>query len=99
MLPFLMFPSRRTVPCHCRYGSSPFSPARRLPTESDSSFANRQTLQHSNLPTFPQTNPLRIRIYEKSADNSFRIRTSKTRHLKSFRIRICEKSGGGGPLF
>jgi hypothetical protein len=39
--------------------------------------------------------PFRFRIYEKTARNSFRIRTSKTQHLKSFRIRTYKKTGEG----
>ena len=36
-----------------------------------------------------------IRTYEKRARNSRRIRTSKTRHLKPFRIRTYKKTGRG----
>ncbi len=42
--------------------------------------------------------PFRIRTYEKTAHNSFRIRTSKTQDLKPFRIRTYEKTPGGGGL-
>src|SRR5579884_714809 len=39
-----------------------------------------------------------IRTYEKRARNPFRIRTSKSLDLKSFRIRTYRKTpGGGGP--
>ena len=41
------------------------------------------------------TNPFTIRTYEKRARNSRRIRTSKTRHLKSFRMNTYEKTPGG----
>src|SRR5271168_3906031 len=37
----------------------------------------------------------RICTYEKVTRNPFRIRTSKTQHLKSFRIRTYEKTPGG----
>jgi len=39
--------------------------------------------------------PFRIRTYEKATRNPFRMRTSKTQHLKSFRIRTYEKRGRG----
>jgi hypothetical protein len=42
-------------------------------------------------------NPFRIRISAKCAYNPFGIRSFKTRHLKSFRIRISEKRGRGVP--
>src|SRR5580658_6860488 len=41
------------------------------------------------------TNTFRIRTYEKSTRNPFRIRTSKTKDLKLFRMNIYEKRGGG----
>src|SRR5580693_5550336 len=41
------------------------------------------------------TIPFRIRASEKRARNSCRIRTSKTRHLKPFRIRTYKKTPGG----
>jgi hypothetical protein len=37
-----------------------------------------------------------MRTYAKHTCNPFRMRTSKTQHLKSFRIRTYEKMGGGG---
>jgi hypothetical protein len=37
----------------------------------------------------------RIRTYEKLAHNSLRMNTSKTQHLKSFRIRTYKKTGRG----
>ncbi len=40
---------------------------------------------------------LRIRTFGKHAHNSHRIRTFEIRHLKSFRIRSYEKTGGGAP--
>src|SRR6476619_8084849 len=40
----------------------------------------------------------RIRTCEKRASNFFGIRSSKTRHLKSFRIRTYEKGPGEGVL-
>src|SRR5208282_1052547 len=46
---------------------------------------------HHLLPTIS----FRIRTYEKLTRNPFRIRTSKTQHLKSFRIRTYEKTPGG----
>src|SRR5271169_6035584 len=45
----------------------------------------------------PTTKARRIRIYEKCACNSFKIRTSKTQDLKPFRICTYEKTGEGGP--
>ena len=50
-----------------------------------SSFGNLQTYQHSNLPTFLQAIPFRIRTYKKHAYKPFRIRTYKTQDLK----RLC----------
>jgi len=41
----------------------------------------------------------RIRISEKHACNLFGIRTSKTQHVKSFRIRTYEKKRGGWQIF
>ena len=46
----------------------------------------------------PVTKFFIICTYEKRACNSFRIRTSKTRDLKPFRIRTYEKTGEGDPL-
>jgi hypothetical protein len=40
-------------------------------------------------------NPFTIRTSAKRACNPSRMRSSKTQHLKSFRIRIYEKKGGG----
>jgi hypothetical protein len=37
----------------------------------------------------------RIRTYEKRTRNPFRMNTSKTLDLKSFRIRTYKKTGGG----
>jgi hypothetical protein len=48
-------------------------------------------------PRFFSTIPIRIRTYAKHAHKPRRIRTSKTQHLKSFRIRIYEKTGRGVP--
>ncbi len=47
----------------------------------------------------PITKSFTIRTSAKSAHNSRRIRTYKTQHLKSFRIRTYEKTGGGGRLW
>jgi len=62
------------------------SPSLVLPAESPrpsfSSFQNLRTFQLSNLPTFPRAIP-------------FRIRTSKTQGLKSFRMNTYEKRGRG----
>jgi hypothetical protein len=38
----------------------------------------------------------RIRTYAKRARNPFTMNTSETQHLKSFRIRTYEKTGGEG---
>jgi hypothetical protein len=43
-------------------------------------------------------NPFRIRTYAKHIRNPFRRNTSKTQHLKSFRIRTYEKRPGGRGL-
>lgn len=43
----------------------------------------------------PTAIPFRICTYAKSTRNSCRIRSSKTHHFKSFRIRTYEKRGGG----
>jgi hypothetical protein len=40
----------------------------------------------------------RIRTYAKQPPNPFTICTSKTKHLKSFRIRTSKKTGEGDPL-
>ena len=40
-----------------------------------------------------------IRTYAKHTRNPFRIRTSKTLDLKSFRIRTYKKGGRGAPCF
>ena len=40
-----------------------------------------------------------IRTYEKRARNSRRIRTSKTQHLKPFRMNTYKKTGRGAPSF
>jgi hypothetical protein len=40
-----------------------------------------------------------IRTYEKRARNSRRIRTSKTQHLKPFRMNTYKKTGRGDPSF
>jgi hypothetical protein len=45
-----------------------------------------------------QLNPFRIRSSAKSIRNSIRIRSFKTQHLKSFRMRSSEKTGWGDPL-
>jgi len=42
------------------------------------------------------TKSCRIRTYAKRASNSSRIRTSKTQHLKPFRMNTYEKTGEGG---
>ena len=42
-------------------------------------------------------NPFTICTYAKHTRNPFRMRTSKTQHLKSFRIRTYEKRGGDPP--
>jgi hypothetical protein len=43
------------------------------------------------------TKSCRIRTYAKRASNSSRIRTSKTQHLKPFRINTYKKTGRGDP--
>jgi hypothetical protein len=43
-------------------------------------------------------NPFRIRTSAKYTNNSFGIRTSKIKDLKSFRIRTYEKTREGTPL-
>jgi hypothetical protein len=48
-------------------------------------------------PCFFSTIPFRIRTYAKRACKPCRIRTSKTQHLKCFRIRTYEKTPGGSP--
>ena len=45
------------------------------------------------------TKSCRIRTYAKRASNSSRIRTSKTEHLKPFRINTYKKTGGGSSGF
>ena len=45
-----------------------------------------------------QSNLTRIRSSAKSIRNSIRIRSFKTQHLKSFRMRSCEKNGVAAPL-
>jgi hypothetical protein len=47
---------------------------------------------------FFSTIPFRIRTSDKRAHKPRRIRSSKTRNLKSFRIRIYKKTGEGVPL-
>ena len=42
--------------------------------------------------------PFRIRTYEKTTRNPFRMRTSKTQHLKLFRMNTYRKTGEGVPL-
>jgi hypothetical protein len=49
--------------------------------------------------THLSANLFRMRTSEKSTRNPFGIRTSKTQHLKSFRMRISEKNRGGHPIF
>ena len=68
-----------------------------------SSFPNLTT-RHSPLATISFTTlrlravlPRRIRAYEKHSHNPIRIRTSKTQHLKPFKMNTYEKTGGGGP--
>jgi hypothetical protein len=61
------------------------------------------TLSSSFLPLLTIHNSLFINSFtnctsEKHAGKAFRIRSSKTRHLKSFRMRSYRKKGGGGPL-
>jgi hypothetical protein len=56
------------------------------------SFGNLTT-NYSPLSTISFT----IRTYEKRARNSRRIRTSKTQHLKPFRMNTCKKTGEGAP--
>jgi hypothetical protein len=61
--------ARHSLSSLCRDGSSDplFSPTTRPPAESDpfplASFANRQTSQHSNLPTLLRSIPLRITFF------------------------------------
>src|SRR5580692_2251014 len=69
------------------------------PEQSEGSAFRRSSPRHP--PILPAcaagANSFRIRTYLKSTRNPFRIRTSKTEHLKSFRIRIYEKTGRGAP--
>jgi hypothetical protein len=51
------------------------------------------TTRYSLLPTISFT----IRTYAKRARNSRRIRTSKTQHLKPFRMNTYKKTGRGAP--
>jgi len=75
------------------------SPAPDFPSFRSSSPSRRSTVALAPRP-FPRfvffSKLFGIRTHEKRACKSRRIRTSKTRHLKSFRICSYKKKGGGG---
>ena len=50
---------------------------------------------HPTLSPLFTTKSRKIRTYEKRSHNPFRMNTSKTLHLKSFRIRTYKKTGEG----
>ena len=85
--------SSPSFPSPCAPSVSAFSP---LPSFRSAGIQTRIFLSSSALMTSLPTSSFTIRIYEKLASNPCRIRTSKTQHLKSFRIRIYGKRGGGG---
>src|SRR5271167_3040964 len=64
------------------------------PHPCNSSHRNLERLTYSLSSCHPASNPLGLR-YAKHPRNPFRIRTSKTQDLKSFRIRIYRKPGRG----
>ena len=61
-------------------------------------FGNLRTFPLCNIPTVPRAIPFRIRTSEKCVPNPFGIRTSKTRHLKSFGMNTYKKTPGGRGL-
>jgi len=64
----------------------------RLPPKNLSSSFSRLFTRHSS----PATKPFRIRTSTKRPRNSFRMCTSKTKHLKPFRMNTYKKTGEGG---
>jgi hypothetical protein len=85
-------PRNSTIPCKILYSLAnrvlPFRMFASLPPP----LTNRSPLFFS---FFSAPNPFIIRTSAKRACNSLRICTSKTQHLKPFRIRTYEKTGEG----